>query len=73
MPFSKSSHFAPMQTWDSRQSEDCLETKGEKPICCVHNLSSMGFQKPSPPKKGHNIFQEAGPTDFMGFPKKAKI
>lgn len=61
MPFSNSSHFAPMQTWNSRQSEDCLETKGEKPICCVHNLSSMASRNSPPQKKDTTYFRRQVP------------
>lgn len=61
MPFSNSSHFAPMQTWDSGQSEDCLETKGEKPICCVHNLSSMASRNSPPKKKDTTYFRRQVP------------
>lgn len=60
MPFSKSFHYGPMQTWDSRQSENRLETKGEKPIRAVHNLSYMGFQKKSK-TKGITYFRRQGP------------
>lgn len=55
MPFSKSSHFAPMQTWDSRQSEDCLETK-EKNQYVVFIIWAPWASRNPPPKKKHTTY-----------------